>query len=134
MSSEAPLNITARVEVPAVAQAVTSTIPVAVAPFAGTIGAASYIADANITGAATNTRKLNLVNKGQSGAGALVPASKQFDAGVNAVANDETPLTLSGTASDLVVAQGDVIALTSAAVGTGLADPGGLIEVVFSRS
>jgi hypothetical protein len=50
--------------------------------------------------------------------------------GVNAVAFDEKAITLSATASDLVVAAGDVLVWVSTAVGgTGLADPGGQVQV-----
>jgi hypothetical protein len=95
----------------------------------GTVTAASYIPDAAITGANTNTRQLRLVNRGQAGAGVAVVASLQFDAGVNGVAGDEKALTLSGTPANLQVKAGDVIAMESNAVGTGIADPGGLFQL-----
>jgi len=121
-------------EAPARATAVTGSHALFRAPFAGKVTSAAFIADALLTGANTNTRKIAIVNKGQAGAGTTEVAAKQFNSGVNAAAFDETALTLSATAADLVVAEGDILAVVSTAVGTGLADPGGVIEVKFART
>ena len=56
------------------------------------------------------------------------------DNGVNATAFDEKAITLSATAENLEVVAGDVLALFSEAVGSGLADPGGTIQVTINRS
>jgi hypothetical protein len=105
------------------------------APFAGTISAVIYTPDTVLTGANTESRTISIINKGQAGAGTTAPASKAFVSGTNAPADDETAITLSSTAADLVVAEGDVIAWKSTHVGsTGLADPGGLASVEFTRS
>lgn len=101
---------------------------------AGTVSSVTVIPDATITGANTNTRKYELVNKGQAGAGTTVVATLQFNSGVNATNFDSKALTLSSTPADLVVVDGDVLALVSTAVGTGLADPGGLVKVTVARS
>jgi hypothetical protein len=70
------------------------------------------------------------VNKGQSGSGSTVVATLAMTSGVNAVAFDELAATLSSTAADKVVAAGDILAWVSTAVGgTGLADPGGLVQI-----
>lgn len=100
-----------------------------VCPQAGTVSAVTYSPVSTITGANTNTRSVSLVNKGQSGAGTTVVATLQFNSGVNAPAADEKTITLSGTAANLVVAAGDVLEWQSTAVGTGIADPGGLVSV-----
>lgn len=134
MSSRAPLSRTLSIPLAAVAQVTAATVPVVRAPFDGAITAVSVIAAASIAGANTNTRKLALVNKGQNGAGATEIAALQFNSGTNATAHDETALTLSGTAASRNVAEGDVLVLASTAVGTGLADPGGLLLVTFGRS
>jgi hypothetical protein len=93
---------------------------------------ASYIPNAAITGANTNTRRLRVINRGQDGTGTTVVAELQFNAGVNAAAGDERALTLQA-AGTLELATGDVLALESAAVGTGIADPGGVVQVVAGR-
>lgn len=101
---------------------------------AGTVSAVTIIPDATITGAATNNRTIQLVNKKQDGTGTTVIASINFVNGTNAAAFDSKNLTLSATASDLVVADGDVLALVSTHVGTGVADPGVLAKVTIARS
>jgi hypothetical protein len=132
-ANAAPLNLFPAAVVPAAATAVDADTPVFVAPFDCTVTAVTYVASAAITGADTNSRTLNLRNKGLTGGGSTAVASKAFTSGVNAVAFDETSLTLSGTAANLDLAAGDVLALQSDSVGTGLADPGGLLRVSVAR-
>jgi hypothetical protein len=103
-------------------------------PFAGTVTAVTYTPDAAITGVNTNTRRVALRNRGQTGVGTTVIADLQFNAGVNAAAFDEVSLTLSATPADLVVAEGDILEWFSDAVATGIADPGGLVSVSIARS
>lgn len=105
-----------------------------VAPFDGTVSAVTYIPLTTITGAATNNRSLSLVNKGQAGAGTTVVATLAFGNGVNAAANAATAITLSTVAGATTVAAGDVLQWQSTHVGTGIADPGGLVNVSFSRA
>jgi hypothetical protein len=105
-----------------------------IAPRAGTVSSVTYTTVTAITGANTNTRSVTLVNKGQTGAGSTSMATLQFDSGVNTVAADEKTITLSGTAANLVVAAGDVLQWQSAAVGTGIADPGGLVAVTIAAN
>lgn len=119
---------------PAFATDAEGSSPAMEAPFAGTISAVTYTPEAAITGVDTNTRRLELINRGQAGAGTTVVATLQFDDGVDGVANDEKALALSGTAANLVVAAGDILELVSTAPGTGLADPGGRVQVTISRS
>jgi hypothetical protein len=108
---------------------------VAVAPFAGTVTSVTYAPDTVLTGANTDSRTLVLVNKGQSGAGTTVVATKAFTSGVNAPADDETTITLSVVDGATTVAAGDILAWQSTHVGgTGLADPGGLVKVEITRS
>jgi hypothetical protein len=101
---------------------------------AGTVSAVTYSTVTAITGANTNTRSVSLVNKGQAGAGTTTIATLQFNSGVNTTASDEKTITLSGTAADLVVAAGDVLQWQSTAVGTGIADPGGLVNVTIAAT
>lgn len=130
---QAPLTEHINVQVAAVATASDATPAVDRSPFDGTVTGVTYTPNAAITGAATNTRAVSLVNKGQTGAGSTVVATLEFDSGVNGVAYDEKAIPLSGTPANLVVAQGDVLEWQSSHVGTGLADPGGMVHIEISR-
>lgn len=135
MSDQAPLTETLEAEVPARAAAADGTQVIGEAPFDGTVTAVTYIPEATITGANTDTRTVSLVNKGQAGSGSTSVASLALTAGVNAPVDDEKALTLSGTAANLEVVEGDVLAFSSTHAGsTGLADPGGHVQVEISRS
>ena len=101
---------------------------------AGTVSAVTYSPVTAVTGANTNTRSVTLVNKGQDGTGTTAIATLQFNSGVNAAAADEKTITLSSTASDKVVAAGDVLQWQSTHIGTGIADPGGLVNVTISAN
>lgn len=132
-ANAAPLALYPAAALPAVATGTDADVAVFVAPFDCVVTAVTYVANAAITGANTNTRALRLRNKGLTGAGSTVVAELQFDSGVNAVAYDEKAIPLSGTPANLNLAAGDVLALFSDAVGTGLADPGGLLRVSVGR-
>jgi hypothetical protein len=101
---------------------------------AGTVTSVTYAPVTAITGANTNTRSVSLVNKGATGAGATVMATIQYNSGVNAAASDENVVTLSGTPANLAVSAGDILQWQSTAVGTGIADPGGLVCVTVSAT
>jgi hypothetical protein len=130
----APLIAKISVQAPAVGAGNDDHTVVGVAPFAGTVTAATYTTDTAVTGANTNTRTLTLYNRGQAGAGTTAVAALALTSGVNTVAYDEKALTLSVTAADLVVAAGDVLDFASIHAASGLADPGGEVVVTFSRS
>jgi hypothetical protein len=85
-------------------------------------------------GANTNSRTLNVINKGQAGAGSTSVASLALVSGTNLAAFAPSAVTLSGTANNLVVAVGDVLQIQSLAVGTGIADPGGEFEILIDRT
>jgi hypothetical protein len=102
-------------------------------PRAGTLSAVTYATVTAITGANTNTRSVSLVNKG-TGAGTTVMATLEFDSGVNTVANVPKAITLSATPANLVVAAGDVLQWQSTHVGTGIADPGGLMQLTVAAN
>ncbi len=101
---------------------------------AGTVSSVTFTPVATVTGANTNTRLYRLVNKGNNGAGSTVVASLQMDSGVNATGYVARTITLSGTPANLTVAAGDVLAWESNAVGTGIADPGGLVSVTVNNT
>lgn len=134
MSDQAPLVQTLKSQADAVAAGSDATTELGEAQFAGTVTRVAYIPSAAITGADTNSRTVTLVNKGQSGSGTTTAATLALTNGVNAAASDAKAVTLSGTAANLVVAQGDVLAFVSTHVGTGLADPGGQVIVELTRS
>lgn len=83
----------------------------------------AYTPEALITGVNTNTRQLQLINRGRDGLGAVVVASVQFNLGTNAPAG--APFLL--TAGNLAVREGEQLEWRSNHIGTGLADPGGLL-------
>lgn len=119
--------------VPAVTIAATADNAIGEAPFGGRVTEVTYTPEADITGVNTNTRKISLVNKGQDGNGNVEVAALQFDAAVNASDFDEKALVLNATPANLNVVEGDILVWLSAAVGTGLADPGGLAQVKVAR-
>lgn len=119
--------------VSATGAAVSASFLVGAAPVSGRVVSATYSPNAAITGAATNNRTLQVVDVA-AGAGTTVLASLNFAAGTNATANTATTLPLQGTAGTLgSIAAGDQIQFQSNAVGTGIADPGGLLIVTFAR-
>lgn len=101
-------------------------------PAAGTVTAVSYATITAVTGANTNTRSVTLVNKAVAGTGTTAVATLQFDSGVNTTANVPKTITLSATAANLVVAAGDMLQWQSTHVGTGIADPGGLLLLAIT--
>lgn len=133
-ANAAPLNLYPSAVLPALAAAGTDAdVAVFVAPFDCTVTSVTYAPNVGITGADTNSRTFNLRNKGLTGVGTTVVASRAFTNGVNASPFDETPITLSGTAANLNLVAGDVLAWNSDAIGTGIADPGGLLRVSVTR-
>lgn len=136
-SSSAPLTSTRHMPIAASGATADLTQTVCSAPFAGTVSAVRYYAKAAITGAASPaSRTFTLYNRGQTdGTGTTVAAQKAMVGGVNAVAKTACAITLSGTPANLAVAAGDVLDFESLHIGgTGLADPGGHLEVEFTRS
>lgn len=135
MADTAPLVRTFEAAHEALAATVSGDTIVCEAPFDGVVTEVTYTPEGNITGAASPaSRTFSLVNKGADGNGATVVATRAMVGGVNATDFNEDALTLSATAADLEVAEGDVLAFNSLAVGgTGLADPGGKVTVKISR-
>lgn len=135
MTDTAPLVQKLSANVANVAAASDLSTIVGEAPFAGTVTGVTYTPKADLTGANTESRTVSLINKGSDGNGTTVVATLAFVSGVNATDFDEKAITLSGTAANLVVAAGDVLAWVSTHVGsTGLADVGGLVQVEITRS
>jgi hypothetical protein len=130
----APLTRVIDTQLPAVATVGNdATTVIGIAREAGVVSGVSYVTATAITGANTNSRTIAVVNKGAAGSGSTSVASTAYVTGVNTTALAENALTLSGTAANLVVAVGDVLVATSTHVGTGIADPGGLVRVSITR-
>ena len=128
----APLTRFIEENVPALALGASDDTSFTQANWAGTVASVKYIPDAAITGANTNTRSVSLINKGPAAAGNVVVATLQFNSGVNATTQDDVSLTL-GVAANLAISDGDNLVWRSTSVGTGIADPGGLVQVQLSR-
>lgn len=133
-TGQAPLVVDIEVSYAAVAAGDDLHVSGIKAPFTGTVSAVEYVPRSTLTGADTDSRTLNLYNRGAAGAGTTLVATRAFANGTNATAYDATTITLSATASYLDVTDGDELVLQSLHVGqTGLADPGGAIRVQFTR-
>lgn len=114
--------------------AATDTFALEPARFTGKVTAVTYTPEAAATGDNTNARTFTLVNKGTSGSGTTVIATLALTSGVNLVAFDEKSATVTATAADQLVTQGDILAWVSTATGTGVVDPGGTVKVVGNRT
>lgn len=132
-SGETPFVTTRQSQADAVAAGSDAQTVVCEAPQTGTISRVVYIPSALVTGANTNSRTLTVTNRGATGSGSTNVATLALTSGVNAAADAEKAVTLSGTAANLNVNQGDVISFESTHVGTGIADPGGAVIVEFTR-
>lgn len=134
MPTLAPLRRTYRAQALAVATAGNDLSTVIKVTEAGTVAAVTYTPVAALSGAATNTRTLNLINKGSDGTGTTLVATLALVSGVNLVAFDEKTITLSATAANLEVEAGDILQWQSLHVLTGITDPGGEVEVLIDRN
>lgn len=134
MADTAPHVTTRQANAAAVAAASDLETKVGECPYAGTVSSVSYVPAATITGANTDSRTLQLFNRGTDGSGTTKVAELAMVSGVDAAADDEKAITII-TASDAdEVAEGDILEWKSLHVGsTGLADPGGLVIVEISR-
>jgi hypothetical protein len=132
-TDQAPFIERATQSVPAVAAATTDGNVVGRAPFKGVVRSVTYTPKVAIAGVNTNTRRVRVFNRRQDGSGATVVADLQFNAGVNATAFDERDIPLTATVADRDVAEGDILEFRSESVGTGLADPGGVVAIEFQR-
>lgn len=100
-----------------------------VAPFACKVRKVTVVPAAAVTGANTNSRNINLINRGTDGSGTTELANRDYLSGTNeskAVARD-----LYAPATYLALAAGVVLAVQSELVGTGLALPSFHVVVEF---
>lgn len=136
MSSDAPLQVVIRTATPEEAsKAATKTVVVGPAPFAGKVASVEYIPAAELKGAETNFRTLEIVNKGNKGEGSTVAASLAFSKGtVVAPAFTATAIPLSVVEGATSFNEGDVLAFESVLTGEGIVEPAGQIVVTLERS
>ncbi len=89
----------------------------------------AFVPQAAITGADTNSMTLGFINKGATGVGTTVLASKAYVAGTSVAAFDGE--TLVTEPMNKLLTAGSVISLERAKVGTGLAMPQLLVAVTY---
>jgi hypothetical protein len=99
------------------------------APIRLQVTAVRFIAKTAFAGHGTNYATVSLQNKGSAGTGTTEIASKAFDTPTtdDVAAFDEAAITLSATAANLILAQGDVVSIKKAVAAAGLAIDGIII-------
>lgn len=126
---------TLHADVPAATIAATQETIVGRAPYAGVVTEVRITPVATAVAAVTHFRTFTLINKGQAGAGTAVVAVLAQDTAttdnITAFVKRTMPL---GAAADLVVAEGDVLALVETVSGNGLAHAELLLGVDIQRS
>lgn len=134
MPNLAPMSLKQRVYIPPCIAAGDVEVQGFEAPFDGTVTGVNYVSVTAITGADTQSRTIQVFNR-TTGAGTAKVAELALVSGVNTVAATPKTITLTATAADLVVAANDNLSAKSLHVGgTGLVDPGGVVEVEFTRT
>jgi hypothetical protein len=103
-------------------------------PITGTVSAVRYIPKGTLTGDNTNKRTFTLYNRGTAGAGTTKVAELDMVLAVDLATYVPKAITLSATAANLDVTAGEVLAFKSLHVASGVADPGGRIEVDIGRA
>lgn len=104
--------------------------PQLVMPWNATITGLTWVPGAAVTANGSNYATISVRNRGASGSGTVVPASRAYSA-TNSSAQVGEVLTLSSTATDLQPAAGDVLTVSVAHTGTGLLIPAGLVQVTL---
>ena len=98
----------------------------------GLVTVVGYVPDTAQAGANTNSRTVTLYDRGAAGAGTTKIAELALTSGVDLAAYVEKAITLQA-AANLAITHGDVLAWKSLHVGTGIADPGGLLRIAYTR-
>lgn len=127
-----PLTRKYRVYTPVVNTTADQTTIVDSAVEAETVSSVLFIPSASVTGVATNNRQFTLYNRG-TGAGTVVVAQLVMVSGTNMTDNIPKAITLSTTSANLLLAANDVLEWESLHNNTGIADPGGLVQVNTTR-
>lgn len=102
-----------------------------VAPFNAKVTGVKWVPATAVTAAATNFSTLSVRNRA-AGAGATLPASRSYNTGnPNSVAFAAEDMTLSGTASDLLLNAGDALTVQMLPSGTGIQIPAGAVRISY---
>ncbi len=136
MADTAPLTEKLEVTIPAPSAAnAAQDQTIGEAPFDGTVTGVTVVSEAAVTANGTNYRTLRVLNKGQSGAGSTVVASQALDTPTtdDLAAFDEETIALSGTAANLEVNAGDILAWDETVTASGLAHSGLKVQVEIAR-
>jgi hypothetical protein len=104
----------------------TESHPLFVAPQKCRVTLVDIIPQAAVTGDNSNTKKLNIINKGSAGSGSTEVGNLDLTTGVNLVAHDLKNIPLNATYIDPIgveMAAGDVLAVEYEKVGNGVLIP-----------
>lgn len=99
------------------------------APFRCRVQSVTVTPDADVSGANTNTRHLNIINKGNDGDGTTEVANLDLTLAVDLDQADGTVIPL--TAGEILLAEGDVLAVEFEEIGTGIGMPVSNWEVKY---
>ncbi len=118
---------------PILAGAATQEDPLFLAPVNCELLAVSIVPQAAVVGNDGNSKNLNLVDKGQAGAGVLEVGNLDLITGVDLTAFDATaiPVTPTAGAAGHVLHAGDTLTLQTELVGGGVAMPGLIVHMAF---
>lgn len=104
-----------------------------VVPFKAKITGVTWVPGAAVTANGTNYSVLTVRNRKADASGAALPASRSYIA-TNSLAFVPEAMTLSGTASDLLLAAGDVLTVQMIHTGTGVVIPAGSVRVSYQAN
>lgn len=99
---------------------------------AETTSSVIYIPSGAVTGAAAG-RTFNLYNRSATG-GTTIVASLTLASGTNLSDNVPATITLSTTSANLLLTASNVLEWESVATGSGVVDPGGIVQVSTTRT
>jgi hypothetical protein len=136
MTDRSPLSESITATIPAATKEALQDQVIGEAPFDGVVNSVVIVPEAALTANATNYRTFRVVNKGQGGSGTTVVATFATDTVTtdDLKAFDEKVIPLSGTAADLVVKAGDVLAVDESKAAEGVAHSGYNVAVRIARS
>lgn len=100
----------------------------------GTVTGVTYIPSGSIAAPASGTGRTYTLYNRSTGAGTTVIATKSVTSNVGMSDNVPFDLTLSTTTASLIVTSGDVLELSSDALTSNAADPGGRLIVTITRA
>jgi hypothetical protein len=129
-SKELAGNLRYQVYVPSQATAGTDdNWPVFTSPGKSQVVAVTFVPSAAVAADPTNFSTYTLTNK-VAGAGSTTVATRAWSA-TNSVASTPEPFTLSATAANLLLGDGDSLEVVKTHGGTGLVIPDGLLVITY---